>query len=493
MRLTTLVALALFVSFTVRPTLAADAAPPNIVYILADDLGYAELGCFGQKKILTPNLDRMAAEGMKFTQNYCGAPVCAPSRCVLMTGKHLGHAYIRDNQEAQPEGQEPIPASEVTIASLLKDRGYATAAIGKWGLGPVKSSGDPIIHGFDLFFGYNCQRQAHSYYPDYLYRNDERVPLDNSKNDKPATTGHGRLAAGTDPKNPASYTKFIGTDYAPDHLLAEAIKFIGDNKSKPFFLYYPSPMPHTALQVPEADVKAYAGKWDEPDAGNLAYVPNLTPRATYAAMITRLDSQVGALMAELKRLGLDENTLVIFSSDNGTTHIKDADPKFFESVGPLRGLKGSVYEGGIRVPMIARWPGHVAPGTTSDLPCAFYDVMPTLCEVAGVKPPADTDGISFLPTLLHYAGAQTRHEFLLWEFYGYGGQQAVRLGDFKGVRQHCHKDPNSPLELYNLATDIHEEHNIAAEHPDIVKRIEEIMKREHAPSKLWKWQPSKDE
>jgi len=463
---------------------------PNIVLILADDLGYAELGCYGQEKINTPHLDRMAAEGMRFTQHYCGNAVCAPSRCVLMTGKHPGHAYVRNNRRARLPaelrerrgltfaGQEPIPAAEVTIAEMLKGKGYATGAVGKWGLGHFGTSGDPNRQGFDLFFGYNCQAHAHSYYPAHLWRNGRKVMLEND----PPVPGHAGLAPDADPNDPASYAPFKGTDYAPDRMIEEALAFIRENKDGPFFLYVPSPIPHVALHIPDEELKPYLGRWEEKPFtrdGGYGYTPHQTPRAAYAAMISRLDSDVGRIMALLKGLGLDENTLVMFSSDNGTTHLeKEVDYEFFESVGPLRGLKGSLYEGGIRVPMIARWPGRIEPGTTTDHISAFWDVMPTLAEIAGTTPPADTDGISFVPTLLGRPDEQEQHDHLYWEFAGYGGQQAVRMGKWKGVRQNILRRNNpEPLkiELYNLESDIGESRDVAAEYPDVVARIEKVM------------------
>ncbi len=477
---------------------AGSKARPNIVYILADDLGYAELGCFGQEKIKTPHLDRLAAEGMRFTQNYCGNAVCAPSRCCLMTGKHPGHAYIRSNRRAKlPEelkekyglqfsGQEPIPDAEVTVAELLKRKGYATAAVGKWGLGHVGTTGDPNKQGFDLFFGYNCQGHAHSYYPGHLWRNHEKVKLDND----PPIPGHAKLPDGADPADPASYAPYQGKDYAADRMIDAALGFIRENKDGPFFLYFPSPIPHLALHVPDEDLKPYLGQWDEtPFLGGRGYTPHRTPRAAYAAMITRLDKDVGRIMACLKELGLDKNTLVVFSSDNGTTHLeREVDYEFFRSVGPLRGLKGSLYEGGIRVPMIARWPGRIEPGSKSDHLTAFWDVMPTLAEIAGVEPPTGIDGISFAPTLLGRPEDQKKHDYLYWEFTGYGGQQAVRMGPWKAVRQNMlrrnHPDPLK-IELYNLEKDIGESKDVAAEHPEIVARMRLIMKKEHVPSELF--------
>ncbi len=432
---------------------------PNIVFIMADDLGYAELGCYGQKKIETPNIDRLAAEGMRFTQHYTSAPVCAPARCSLMTGKHGGHAIVRDNFEVRPSvfgdafgGQYPLPDEAVTIAELLKARGYATGAFGKWGLGGVSTSGDPLKQGFDRFFGYNCQRHAHNLYPRYLVDNDRQRPL------------------------PGNTRGLTGDTYAPQAIADEMLKFIREHRDEPFFVYYPSVLPHLALQAPEEDVAHYKGRWPETPYTGRAYLPNPTPRATYAAMITFLDKQVGRLMALLKELELDDNTIVFFTSDNGTTMLKaQVDYEFFESVGPLRGLKGLVYEGGIRVPLVVRWPGKIQPGTESDLLCAHYDVMATLCDLTGIEPPADTDGVSYLPTLLGHSDRQRRHEFLFWDFAGYGGQLAVRLGKWKGVRRNLRRKPDAPLELYDLSRDIGEKHNVAKDHPDVVERMKRIM------------------
>lgn len=491
---------AIVFSCTVTDRAAADDLP-NIIYILADDLGYAELGCYGQEKIKTPHIDHLAAEGIRFTQHYSGNAVCAPSRCVLMTGKHPGHAHVRNNRRAALSdtilkkygmafmGQEPIPDGEVTIAEMVKTKGYATAAIGKWGLGHFGTMGEPNKQGFDLFFGYNCQAHAHSYYPAYLWRNDQKVMLNNH----PPIPGHASLPATADPTDPASYDPYKGTDYAPDRMLETALQFIRENRERPFFLYLPSPIPHVALHVPDESLQAYLGKWEEtPFVGGGGYTPHQTPRAAYAAMISRLDQHVGRIMALLKELDLEENTLVMFSSDNGTTHLgKEVDYEFFESVGPLRGLKGSLYEGGIRVPMIARWPGKIKPGTTTDLQSAFWDVMPTIAEATGCDLPEGIDGISFLPTLLGRTD-QREHEFLYWEFGGYGGQQALRMGDWKAVRQNLlaknNKDPLK-IELFNLGDDISESRDVASQHPEIVTRMRTIMAAEHTNSSLFAMPP----
>ncbi len=447
------------------PLVRADTPrPANVILIIADDLGYADLGCYGQKKIRTPSLDRMAAEGMRFTQNYCGSPVCAPSRCCLMTGKHGGHAWIRTNQEVKPEGQAPIPATEITVADLFKQKGYTTGAMGKWGLGPPGSGGDPLRHGFDLFFGYNCQRHAHSHYPIYLWRNHERIELEDNN-------------------------LKTGKHFSHDLFEAEALQFLRDNKDRPFFLYLPFTIPHVAIQVPEDSLAEYRGKWDDPPyTGGKGYQPHPTPRAGYAAMVTRMDRSVGRILDLLKELQLDESTLVLFTSDNGPAPqgTGGSDSAFFQSAGPLRGLKGTVYEGGIRVPLIARWPGKIQPASTSDLPCYFPDMMPTLMEVIGASDivPKGIDGVSIAPTLLGQPERQKEHEYLFWEFFGGGGQQAVRLGDWKGLRRDMHKG-NTALELYNLKEDVGEKNNVAARHPEVVQRIEKILRTDRVPSKLF--------
>ena len=474
-------------------TTTGAAERPNIVLIMADDLGYAELGCYGQKKIRTPHLDRLAAQGMKFLQSYSGNAVCAPSRCVLMTGKHPGHAWIRNNGEVRPEGQRPIPDREVTLAELFKQEGYATGAFGKWGLGAPGSVGDPLKQGFDRFFGYNCQRHAHSYYPSYLWSDDRRIPLNN----KPPVPGHARLIKGADPNDPASYERFKGKDYAPDRINEQALEFIRQNKDRPFFLYYPTIIPHVALHVPDEELKPYlALKWHDPPFTKLTgggYTPHFTPRAAYAAMITRMDTYIGRVLALLKKLGLEQNTIVVFTSDNGTTHLKrEVDYDFFASVGPLRGLKGSLYEGGLRVPLIVRWPGKIKSGTTSNLVTGLEDWLPTLLELATAKTPIPrgVDGISIAPTL---RGQQQRpRDFLYREFSGYGGQQAVWMGRWKGIRQRILRRNNPhplKIELYDLESDIAEAKDVAEDHPEIVTRIQALMQQQHQPSSIFPIKP----
>ncbi|MBL8814810.1 MAG: arylsulfatase [Planctomyces sp.] len=462
--------------------------PPNIIFILADDLGYRELGCFGQKKIRTPHLDQLAAEGIRLTQHYSGNAVCAPSRCVLMTGKDPGHAWVRNNSEMQPEGQKPIPASEVTIAEILQKHGYATGGFGKWGLGGPGTDGEPLAQGFDTFFGYNCQRHAHSYYPDYLWNDRSRFPLKNT----PPIPGHAKLPAGADPSNPRSYDQFKGTDYAPDRIHEHAIRFIHDHREKPFFLYYPTVIPHVALHVPDSELQPYLELgWNDPPftAEKGGYTPHFTPRAAYAAMITHMDRHVGEVVDLLNTLGLRENTIIVFSADNGTTHLhEEVDYNFFESVGELKGLKGSLYEGGIRVPTIVSWPGHIEAGSSSDCISGFEDWMPTFAEVAGVKAdlPGSLSGVSLLPTLT--GQSQSQRPGLYREFPAYGGQQSIRVGQWKAIRQNMSRG-NLAVELYDISTDPGETNNVAAEHPEITEQLTKQMESCRTPSELYPLRP----
>ncbi len=434
--------------------LSAQERKPNIVFILADDLGSAELGCTGQKKIRTPRIDRLAAEGTRFMQFYAGNAVCAPSRCTLMTGRHPGHAWVRSNRELPGEGQIAIPAATVTIAELLKGKGYATGAVGKWGLGAPGSEGDPIRQGFDLFFGYNCQRHAHNHYPVYLWKNDRKIELD-------------------------------GKTYSHDLMEKEALGFIRSNKDRPFFLYVPFAIPHLAVQVPEDSLEEYRGKFEEiPYDGKRGYQAHPTPRAGHAAMITRMDRSVGRIVDLLSELGLEKDTLVLFSSDNGGPRGgAGMDGAFFETNGLLRGHKGSLFEGGIRVPLIARWPGRVRAGATNEFVGGFQDLLPTFGELAGAEAPRDADGLSFLPTLFG-KGEQRKHEFLYWEFPSGGGWQAVRIGDWKGVLLDLAKK-KTEIHLYDLAKDPGESEDVAAKHPDVVERIAKIMAAEHVPSEIF--------
>jgi len=471
---------------------AADVPPrPNIVFILADDLGYGDLSCFGQQKFQTPNIDRIAAEGMKLTVHYSGSPVCAPSRCVLMTGRHPGHNPIRDNRQWKPkesEGQWPLPDDAVILPKLLKQLGYTTGAFGKWGLGAPASSGEPLKQGIDRFFGYNCQAVAHNFYPTHLWDNDKTVPLNN-----PKFAAHQKLPPDADVNDPKSYAAFTGNDYAPDVIGEQALQFIRDNKSRPFFLYYPTTVPHLALQAPPAWVKQFEGKYpEEPYPGGRGYLPHRTPRAAYAAMVVRMDREVGRVMSLVKELGLDDNTIFVFTSDNGPLYDKlgGTDTDFFNSAHAFRGRKGSVYEGGVRVPCVVRWKGRIAPGVTSDRVTGFEDWLPTLLELIGAKDqvPARLDGVSFAPTLL--GAAQPPRPFLYREFPGYGGQQSVRVGDWKAVRQKLHGGPNAKLqpgaiELYDLKNDPSETTNVAAANPQVVAQMADLLKAQHVRSEVF--------
>lgn len=424
--------------------LAATVKKPNIIYIMADDLGYGDLGCYGQKLIKTPNIDKMATQGMKFTQHYCGSALCAPSRCSLITGKHTGHTFIRNNKPLPFEGNLPIPKEEVTIAEVMKQAGYTTGCIGKWGIGYPGSEGDPNKQGFDHWFGYNCQRQAHSYYPSHLWRNADKVMLKGNEDGKQG-------------------------QYSHDLLTAEALEFIKLNKAKPFFLYVPYTIPHTKFQVP--DLGQYKDTdWD-------------SNHKIQAAMISRMDADVGKILALLKELEVDDNTLVIFTSDNGP-HGGGGTLSKFTAAGLLRAKKGTLYEGGIRVPMIARWPGMIKPGSASDHISAFWDVLPTCAELAGAKVPAGIDGLSMAAELLGKNSAQIKHDYLYWEL---GGQQAMRMGKWKLVRKWNRKasGPDKP-ELYNLEDDIAESKDVADKHPDVVAEMLTRLKSARTAAKEFK-------
>jgi len=497
---TTLVFAMLIISTSCTNTKLANKKKtrPNIVYILADDLGYGELGVYGQEKIETPNIDALASKGMLFTQHYSGAPVCAPARYMLLTGKHAGHAEVRGNHEwgergdvwnykkavydPNLEGQYPMSNSTFTLGHLMQKAGYKTALVGKWGLGGPLSNSIPTKKGFDFFYGYNCQRQAHQLYPKHLWKNEEKIWLDNELV-PPGTP----LDEGADPYDLKSYAKYQQKQYAPELMQKEVINFIEENKDRPFFMYYASPLPHLPLQVPQKYVDKYVKKFgdEEPYTGK-AYFPNRYPHAAYAAMISYLDMQVGEIVAKLKELGIYDNTLIIFTSDNGPTYTGGVDAEFFNSAGPFKDTygytKGFTHEGGVRIPMIATWEGKIKPGTKTDLMSAFYDVLPTMADLSNQKAPTATDGLSYLPTLLEKPN-QKKHDFLYWEFPSYTGQQAVRIGDWKGIRKNLFKG-NTKIELYNLKEDIQEEHDVADKHPDIVAKIEEIMKKEHVPAKI---------
>lgn len=455
----------------------AETAKPNIVFILADDLGYGELGCYGQEKIKTPHIDQMAKEGVKFTQHYTGAPVCGPARCVLMTGQNLAHAQIRGNKDSGNgrvfPGQWPITDEVVTIAEVLKDAGYTTGAFGKWGLGPSNTSGSPMKQGFDRFYGYNCQRNAHSYYPLFL-DSDEKEQVIN----KYPIPGHDQKKTGE-----VVADDYRSKNYAPDMILAESLKFIDKNKDKPFFLYLPLVEPHVSIQSPQEWIDKYPKEWDEgrPYRGQNGYLPHPRPRAAYAAMISDLDEHVGVVMARLKKHGLLENTIVVFTSDNGPTHggrdpefnIGGADCEFFKSRGGLKGYKGSCYEGGIRMPCVVKWAGKIKPGTVTEIPSYFPDWFITFAKIGGGKLPDQTlDGIDLTPSMMGQEDAK-REEPMMWDFHNYGGIIGIRDGKWKAVRRGLLAKGEHPAwELYDLDADLKETTDLAAKHPDVVKRLE---------------------
>ncbi|MBP9601639.1 MAG: arylsulfatase [Lutibacter sp.] len=443
---------------------------PNIIYILADDLGYGDLSCYGQEKFSTPNIDKLASQGMIFTQHYSGNTVCAPSRSALLTGMHTGHTPVRGNKEIQPEGQYPIPDDTYTMAEALKKGGYITGAFGKWGLGYPGSEGDPVNQGFDTFYGYNCQRLGHNYYPYHLWSNKDSIVLSGN-------AGHAK------------------NEYAPNLIQKKALEFLEKNKDTTFFMYVPTIIPHAELVAPEAIMAKYRGKFlpekkykgldDGPDYRKSSYESQDEPHAAFVAMIEIMDTQVGEIMAKVKELGIEDNTIIVFASDNGPHTEGGADPKYFKSSGPLKGVKRDLYEGGIRVPMIIKWPGKIKEGAKTDLVSAFWDVFPTFSEIAGIAVPANLDGISFLPTLLNKPEAQKQHEYLYWEFHEKGGRQAVRKGKWKAVKYNVLKQPNAPIELYDLSQDVGEKNNIASKHPEIVKDMERILKEARTPSKIF--------
>ena len=479
--------LCLFAALVLALGANAQKPKPNIIYIYADDLGYGELGSYGQTKIKTPNLDKLAAEGMRFTQHYSSAPVCAPSRCMLMTGKHGGHSYIRGNYEmggftdSTEGGQMPLHEGAYTVARMLKERGYATALVGKWGMGVTGTTGSPLLHGFDYYYGYLDQKQAHNHYPTHLWENDQWDSLNN----KPFMV-HGSI----DPKtaSDADFNKFIGNDYGSGKMTEKALSFLNSEKDNPFFLYLPYTIPHLALQAPEKYVAQYARLFDDqPYYGDKGYSPSKYPRATYAAMISFLDEQVGIIMKKIKDLGLDNNTIIMFSSDNGATFSAGVDTKFFNSVSGLRGLKMDVYEGGIRVPFIARWPGKIRPGSVTNIPSVQYDLFPTLAELTG-KEVGGLDGVSLLPTLFGNNVKQKEHEFIYFEYPENGGQVAVRMGKWKGVRHNVRKNPDSPWELFNIDSDSTETTDVSGQYPEIIQAIKDIAKREHIHPHVLDWE-----
>lgn len=446
---------------------------PNVVFILADDLGYGDLGCYGQEKLETPNIDKLARTGMRFTQCYSGTTVSAPSRSCLLTGTHSGHTVVRGNVELQPEGQFPLPAGTRTVFHLFKNTGYRTAAFGKWGLGYIGSTGDPKEQGVDQFFGYNCQLLAHSYYPDHLWDNDVRVELTDNVDSIPYGQG----------------------TYSQDLIHSKALTFLDSaDKDTPFFMFYPAIIPHAELIVPEDSIiRKFRGKYSETpyrgtDSGPYfrkgSYCSQVYPRATFAAMIYRLDIYVGQLVQKLKEMGIYDNTIIIFTSDNGPHAEGGADPEFFNSNGMWRGYKRDLYEGGIRVPMIVSWPRHILPGTETNFMCSFWDMMPTFEEI--LNPEASVkgmDGVSILPLLENRKG-QKEHKYLYFEFMEMNGRQAVHKGNWKLIHLNIRSD-KPYYELYNLAADPSEKHNVLSEYPEKADELKAIMTEAHVDDPNW--------
>ena len=448
----------------------ADPQKPYIVYILADDLGYGDLSCYGQTHFKTPHIDQLADHGIKFTQHYSGSTVCAPSRSSLLTGQHTGHTFIRGNKEVSPEGQHPLAAEVYTLAESLQDAGYVTGAFGKWGLGFPGSEGDPNNQGFDEFFGYNCQRLAHHYYPYYLRHNQEKTVLEGNEG-------------------------FNTEQYGPNIIHEKALGFLENNKDNPFFMFYPSLIPHAEMFAPEEYMEKYRGKFEPEnnyqgvDSGERyrkgPYGSQPESHAATAAMIDLLDNQVGDIVDKLKKLGIYENTLIIFTSDNGPHMEGGANPDYFDSNGPFRGYKRDLYEGGIRVPMIAVWEGKIAPGTQTDHLSAFWDIYPTFSEITNAETPDNIDGISFLQALLGNEDQQMKHEYLYWEFHERGGRKALRKGDWKLINYDVLDPEKTTVELYNIATDPGEQNNVAESNPEIVNELTGLMKNARTESDIF--------
>jgi arylsulfatase A-like enzyme len=457
-------ALSLLVAVVVCALLPAVAVvqPSNIVYILLDDAGWGDLGCYGQQKLATPNIDRLAREGMRFTQHYAGSTVCAPTRSVLMTGQHTGHTPVRGNARApnEPEGVYPIGANTVTVATLLQQAGYVTGGFGKWGLGGPGSTSDALALGFDHFTGFYSQGFAHDFFPRWLWRDSEKLDLDRKQ-------------------------------YAHTVCFDDALAFIRKNTKRRFFCYLPVTIPHAAMQAPLEYVARFRERYPEFDDvvgeysgdGRKTRVQN--PIAGFAAMMTKLDDDVGVLLDLLAELGIDDRTVVMLSSDNGPHHEGGHDPGFWDSNGPFQGHKRSLYDGGIRVPFVVRWPGVVEAGAVSELISGHQDVLPTLCELAGVDAPAGVDGISMLPTLTG-TGEQRQHDYLYWEFHEGGGKCALRMGRWKAVRNDLKECPDAPIELYDVIADPAEQRDVAADHPEVVAEASRRLREAHTPHPRWR-------
>ena len=457
--------LAIAVAVLLSPLTSQSAETrPNIVYILADDLGYGDLGCYGQKTLKTPNLDRLAAEGIRFTRHYAGSTVCAPSRCVLMTGLHTGHARIRGN------GPGMLNPNDLTIATVLQDAGYHTGCFGKWGIGNPPPLNDPNQHGFDEFYGYVNMFHAHNYYPEFLVRNGVKEPLRNVL--------YPDWKAQETPEREGRGVSQTAIDYAPELIFNEALKFIRTESDQPFFLYYALNIPH-ANNEGGRETRIAKNGMRSPDFGSFIDKPWPIQEKGFAGMMQTIDNHVGEILAQLKELGIDENTIVLFSSDNGPHQEGGHQMEFFNSNGSLKGKKRDLYEGGVRVPFVVRWPGTIRTHQVSDLVSGFQDIFPTLASLAGVKGSPHTDGLSLTPTLLGNPGAQVTHPHLYWEFYEQGGKVAVLRGNWKAVRRNILKRPDAPIELYNLLSDPEEHRNIAAQHEGLVRSLARVMEREH--------------
>ncbi|HPO16865.1 MAG TPA: arylsulfatase [Candidatus Hydrogenedentes bacterium] len=434
-----------------RSATGAEQRPPNIIFILADDLGYGDLGCYGQTQFQTPNLDQMAAEGLRFTDCYAGSTVCAPSRCCLMTGFHTGHAWVRGNALV------PLRPEDTTVAEVLKKAGYSTGLVGKWGLGEPDTTGIPTRKGFDEFFGYLNQKHAHNYYPEYLWQNETQIRLEGNTEGKPGVSTERSV-------------------YTPELFASKAADFITRHKDHPFFLFFSPTIPHGNNERLREDGVGMEVPSDAPYSDK----PWPQEQKNKAAMITFLDGIAGRIFQQLKNLGLDDNTIVFFTSDNGP-HKEGADPALFKSSGPFRGIKRDLYEGGIRVPMLVRWPGKITPGTVSPFPWAFWDFLPTAAELAGSTPPQGIDGQSILQVLLGHSDTLKPHEYLYWEFHEGGFKQAVRIGNFKVVRPQTKAD----IEIYDLSNDSSETQNIAPDHPEIVKQAATLFKSARTENPKW--------
>lgn len=466
-----LILLSVFLTFACREQGKEDETKkPNIIFIVADDLGYGDLSCYGQQHFTTPNIDKLAESGIKFTRHYSGSTVCAPSRSSLMTGQHTGHTFIRGNKEWKPEGQYPLPAGTLTVAKAFQEAGYVTGAFGKWGLGYPGSEGAPENQGFDRFFGYNCQRLAHNYYPYYLWNNNEKILL---KKNEGTQTGQ----------------------YAPEVIHKEALKFLEENSKKPFFMFYPTVIPHAELFAPEEYMEKHRGKYEPEkeykgvdDGENYKLGPygsQPEAHAAFAAMINLLDDQIGEIVAKLKELEIYDNTLIIFTSDNGPHLEGGADPDYFGSNGIFRGYKRDLYEGGIRVPFIVAWHGKIKAGTKTAHPSAFWDFFSTMSDITGIELPENTDGISYLPVLLGKNEEQKKHDYLYWEFHELGGRQALQKGDWKIVKLNVFNPEKTVTELYNIVADLGEENNLAEIHPEIVKELSDLMNSARTESEIF--------